>query len=323
MKYLLILFTCFSFGQFNPIFFVSGTPNQFISNWNTSNTSTGSSASNQVKLPLISTGTYSMTVFWGDGSSDLITVWNAASTTHTYSSSGLYQIRIAGTCTGWQFNDSGDKLKILSVSKWGPLKLGTNQGFYFFGCTNLVLNSVSDVLNLTGTTSLGNAFTSCLSLTTVNRMNEWNTASVTAMNGLFQACTLFNQNISNWNTGNVTTMGNMFTLASSFNQNIGAWNTASVTAMNGTFNGATAFNQNIGAWNVSNVTGFSSFMTGKTAANFSTANLDAIYNGWSSRAVKPGIVITFGSAKYTAGSSAGRAILTGAPNNWVITDGGI
>jgi len=85
------------------------------------------------------------------------------------------------------------------------------------------------------------------------------------------------------------------------------------------------FDQNIGAWNVSLVTNFSNFMAGKTAATFSTTNLDAIYNGWSALAggVKTPINITFGTAKRTAASTAGRAILTGAPNNWVITDGGI
>ena len=87
---------------------------------------------------------------------------------------------------------------------------------------------------------------------------------------------------------------------------------------------ATAFNQNIGSWNISNVTSFTSFLLSKTPATFSIANLDAIYNGWSALpSVKPSIVITFGTAKYTAASTAGRAILTGAPNNWAITDGGL
>jgi hypothetical protein len=62
---------------------------------------------------------------------------------------------------------------------------------------------------------------------------------------------------------------------------------------------------------------------GKTPTTFSTTNLDAIYNGWSSRPVKTTIVISFGTAKYTTAASSGRAILTGSPNNWVITDGGI
>jgi hypothetical protein len=64
-------------------------------------------------------------------------------------------------------------------------------------------------------------------------------------------------------------------------------------------------------------------MAGKTALNFSSANLDAIYNGWSSRPVKSSLSINLGSAKYTSASSAARAILTGAPNNWIIYDGGI
>jgi hypothetical protein len=64
-------------------------------------------------------------------------------------------------------------------------------------------------------------------------------------------------------------------------------------------------------------------MLEKTAANYSSANLDAIYNGWSLLTLSPNEVITFGTVKYTAAGVAGRAILTGAPNNWTITDGGI
>jgi hypothetical protein len=64
-------------------------------------------------------------------------------------------------------------------------------------------------------------------------------------------------------------------------------------------------------------------MWGKTAATFSTANLDAIYNGWSARTLKPNVTITFGSAKYTAAATAGRLVLTSSPNSWTITDGGL
>jgi hypothetical protein len=68
---------------------------------------------------------------------------------------------------------------------------------------------------------------------------------------------------------------------------------------------------------------FPQFMDFKTDANFSTTNLNAIYNGWSSRSVQPNLEIGFGSAKYTSAGQAGRNILTGAPNNWTITDGGV
>lgn len=143
------------------------------------------------------------------------------------------------------------------------------------------------------------------------------------MTSLFQACTVFNQNIGSWNVGAVTTMVNTFYLCSAFNQDIGSWNVGAVTNMTGMLASTTAFNQNIGGWNVTNVLNFTSFMLSKTAANYSAANLDAIYNGWSLLTLKPNLNITFGSIKYTAGASAGRAILTGAPNNWTITDGGI
>jgi hypothetical protein len=71
------------------------------------------------------------------------------------------------------------------------------------------------------------------------------------------------------------------------------------------------------------VTNFVGFMAGKTAANYSATNLDSIYNGWSSRPVNPNLSISFGTIKYTAAGQAGKDILTGAPNLWVIVDGGI
>ena len=105
--------------------------NQFVSTWRTSNTSTGSSTATQVRLPLISTGTYNFVVEWGDGTSDTITVWNQAETTKTYTTAGLYQIKITGTCVAWRFANTGDRLKILSVEKWGTaFRLGaTDQHF--------------------------------------------------------------------------------------------------------------------------------------------------------------------------------------------------
>jgi len=64
-------------------------------------------------------------------------------------------------------------------------------------------------------------------------------------------------------------------------------------------------------------------MDSKTPATFSATNLDAIYIKWSLQSVKPNIIISFGTAKYTIAGSAGRSVLTSAPNNWNISDGGI
>jgi hypothetical protein len=57
--------------------------------------------------------------------------------------------------------------------------------------------------------------------------------------------------------------------------------------------------------------------------DYSSANYDALLIGWASRPVKPNISINMGALKYTAAAVSARAVLTGAPNNWTITDGGI
>jgi len=116
-------------------------------------------------------------------------------------------------------------------------------------------------------------------------------------------------------------MNRMFRDATAFNQNISSWNTGAVTNMYEMFKDAPAFNQNIGTWNVANVEDFSDFMLGKTPATFSTTNLNAIYNGWSTQAVQPSLDISFGTAEYTAAATAGRLVLTGTAL-WTITDGG-
>jgi len=103
---------------------------------------------------------------------------------------------------------------------------------------------------------------------------------------------------------------------------IGEWDTSAITSMNAMFQGCTLINFNIGTWDVGSVTDFTDFMDSATTA-FSTANLDAIYNGWSASGVQPDCSITFGTAEYTtAGGQAGKDILISVLNNWTIIDGG-
>jgi surface protein len=334
---------------------------------NTNNTSTGSTANNQFKLPLISSLPLNAVVDWGDSTTDTITVWNQAQTTHTYSSAGTYTIKITGDLSGWQFNNTGDRLKILNIASWGALNISVANGFY--GCTNLTCSATD--APVVSSTNLSNYFRGCTNFngaignwntsavtsmsimffgaTSFNQnIGSWNVSAVTNMQDMFRSATAFNQNIGSWNVSAVTTMSEMFLSATSFNQNIGSWNVSAVTSMFAMFRSATAFNQNIGSWNVSavtnmqdmfrsatsfnqnigswnvaNVTNFISFMLNKTNLDYSAANLDAIYNGWSASGVKPNITITFGTIKYTASGQAGKDILTGSPNNWSITDGGI
>lgn len=83
-------------------------------------------------------------------------------------------------------------------------------------------------------------------------IGEWNTASVTLMNGMFLSQILFNQDIGGWDVSSVTDMRLMFQDATSFNGDIRGWDVSSVQDFSQTF-GATSFNQDIGGWNVSSV----------------------------------------------------------------------
>jgi hypothetical protein len=139
------------------------------------------------------------------------------------------------------------------------------------------------------------------------------------MSGMFQGASTFNSALNFTSTALVTDMTGMFRDATAFNQPL-SFNTGAVTNMINMFNGASAFNQNLGALNVANVTNFTNFMLGKTPATFSTANLDAIYNGWVT--VQSSRTISFGTAKYSAAGTAGRNYLTGT-KLWTITDGGL
>ena len=426
----------------------------FIATWKTDNTSSGSSNSDQIKLPLINTGIYNFSVDWGDGNSDTITVWNQAETTHTYLSSGTYTITILGKLSGFAFGNLGDRLKILDIENWGDI-IFTSQtaafGGSFRGCSNLDITAtdspsfqpgaqigffslcsslffnesinnwdVSPITNFSafidtcpnfnqpiGNWDVSNSLSfnvmfrnsssfnqpignwdvssatiftgmflgasnfnqnlsswdvsSATNLSSMFRdtsfnnggsdgINNWNVSNCTAFGGvnagMFFNCPFnqpignwdvgkginfsgmffgnpnFNQNISNWNVSFGTNFATMFFSATSFNQNIGGWDVSKATDINQMFRNATSFDQNIGAWDVSKVTNFTNFMFQKTAANYSAANLDAIYNGWSALTLVSGRTISFGTIKYTAAGQAGRDILTGAPNNWTITDGG-
>ena len=211
----------------------------FNSTWDTSKTSTGSSNTTQIKLPLESSGTYNFNVDWGDGNSDLITTYNQAEVTHNYASAGVYNVSINGTIIGFRFNNGGDRLKISDISNWGDLNLGNSNG-YFYGAGNLDVTA-TDQLNLTGTTDMSNMFRSATNFN--GNISNWDTSSVIYMQYMFYYATNFNQDIGNWNVSSVTTMVNMFYQATNFNGNISNWDTSKVTTMYTMFYQAANFNQ--------------------------------------------------------------------------------
>ncbi|MHA1791113.1 MAG: BspA family leucine-rich repeat surface protein [Promethearchaeota archaeon] len=314
----------------------------FLSKWDTSLTSSGSSNDNQVKLPLESSGTYDFYVEWGDGTSDTIITWNQSEVTHTYASVGIYDISIYGTLVGWRFNNGGDKLKIIEISQWGNLRLG-NSGYYFHGCSNLALTA-TDILDLNGTTSLYYAFSGCTNLGNSGNMSSWDTSGVDNMRYMFSQASSFDQDISSWDTSSVTDMEHMFDYAGVFNQPIGTWDTSSVTNMCFMFRRASSFNQNISSWNVSSVRYMTSMFDQASSfdqdigswdvssvnnmvemfsgVTLSTANYDSLLIGWSALTLQHSVIFDGGNSQYSAGAAASARQYISTTYSWNIIDGG-
>lgn len=283
----------------------------FVSTWDTAKTSDGSSGSNQISLPLRSTGNYNFVVEWGDGSSSDINAWDDADKTHTYASPGTYTVSISGTIEGLAFRNGGDRLKITGISSWGPLKLGNDNG-YFWGAENLQVTA-TDALDLTGTTDLSYAFARAglfnnaaittwdvSSVTSMKAMfaghvhgtdewtamtfnqpiGEWDTPALTDSSWMFSGNGVFNQDLSNWDMADVTTLDGMFFSATAFNGSVNGWDTSQVTSLSSVFENATAFNKPLDQWNTSSVEVLRAAFYGATAFNqpLSTWNTSSVWH---------------------------------------------
>jgi surface protein len=208
-----------------------------------------------------------------------------------------------------------------NIGNWNTSNV-TNMSFMFFAAygTTTPWQTVSGSFNNGGSSSIGN----------------WDTSNVTLFNGMFSGQYSFDQNIGNWNVNKATSFINMFTVITpspaftssihKFNNggspSINNWRPRNVTRFDNMFRDAGNFNQPIGEWNVSSSTNFTNFMTNKTFSDYSSTNYDALLNGWILNGVKPNLSINFGTIKYSSAASASRAVLTSAPNNWTIVDGG-
>jgi surface protein len=137
---------------------------------------------------------------------------------------------------------------------------------------------------------------------------------------MFQGATAFNQDIGGWNTSSVIDMSDMFQDATSFNQDISGWNTSNVDFLSEMFDGDSSFNQSLSAWNVTSVIDASSMLDG---TEMSIPNYDATLAGWAAQRVQRGVALGAAGVQYDAAGASARATLTGTPDFWFITDGGL
>jgi surface protein len=241
--------------------------NAFIFEINTANTSTGSTTNTEFRLPFVSAGTYNCVVDWGDSTSDVITTWNQAEATHTYASTGTYTVSISGTCIGWRFNNTGDRLKFLNILSFGILNLSTNASFY--GCSNLNF-SATDKPKISSSSFL-DTFRGCTSFN--SNINSWDVSSVTTLFNCFLGASSFNQPLNDWDVSNVTVFQSCFQSASSFNQPLNNWDVSSGTNFTSMFNLASSFNQALNNWDVSEGISMNSM--------FRNTNFNQPLNNWN------------------------------------------
>ena len=237
----------------------------FVSVWKTDNTG-GVSATNQVKLPLLSGGNYNFTVYWDEGDLSKKTENVTSDITYSYGSAGTYTIQIVGTFEGLNLNNQDDT-KLLDISQWGPVVFQADSSSMFKNATNLTTISALDAPDTSSVTTMNHMFNGCSSLATIPGLGSWDTSSVTSMNSMFYNTPVFNEpSVSNLDVSSVTNISGMFQYSSLFNQNLNSWNTSNVTLAAATFRAAYAFNGDIRDWDVSNLTN-AQFMFSPSAFN--------------------------------------------------------
>ena len=199
-------------------------------------------------------GDVNVSIDWGDNTTSVATTAGVVS--HTYATSGKYEIRMSGSLTGFGQTNYDNYLVgaeyLVGVSSFGDIGL-QSLVFAFYGATNLVsVPSVlpSTVVNMSGMFSAASSFNHA-------NIGAWDTSSVTDMSEMFSGATSFNQSLNSWDTSNVTNMSAMFSHARVFNQSLSSWDTRKVTDMSLMFTNALWFNQSLNSWGTGRVTDMS------------------------------------------------------------------
>jgi len=149
-------------------------------------------------------------------------------------------------------------------------------------------------------------------------ISGWDVTIASDFGDMFNGATAFNGDISGWNVSSALVMGRMFQGASSFNQNLGSWEVSNVISMFSMFKDANSFDQNLASWDVSAVTNFTGFLEG---SGLSTANYDALLEGWSQLTLQNGLTLDVGDVAYSCAAAEARQSIIDT-YGWTINDGG-
>ncbi len=338
------------------MFFNASSFNQNISSWNVGNVTNMSymfksaAAFNQnIGGWNVENVTDMSYMFWYAAAfNQNIATWNVSKVTtmtSMFGSATAFNQNIGG----WNVGSVTDMSSMFSsatsfnqpIGSWNVINVTTMRGMFFYApnfnqnisawntenvtdmstmfCNAVVFNQNISTWNVGKVTTMYSMFYEAKAF--IQNIGSWNVSKVTDFSNMFFGATVFNGQIGTWDVSSAIDMRSMFQVANSFNQNLSNWNVANVTNMNSMFK-CFSFNQNIGNWNVGNVTDMTDMFM---SATLSVANYDAILIGWAAQTLKPNVNFYVGSfSKYSCGApETARAVLTGAANNWTITDGGV
>ncbi|MFQ3213464.1 MAG: hypothetical protein ACI9C9_000992, partial [Marivirga sp.] len=156
-------------------------------------TTTWVTTDGQITIPTAGSG-YNYDVVWtnlstlglGNGA---VSGQLANYTINSLSFGDTYQVLISGDFPRINFNNGGDKDKILTVEEWGDIEW-SNMQTAFYGCTNLRIPAI-DAPDLSGTLSLNQMFRGASSFN--ESIDHWDVSNIILFFGMFQAATSYNQ----------------------------------------------------------------------------------------------------------------------------------
>jgi surface protein len=158
-------------------------------------------------------GDYDVEVYDSTGTTlqETITGLSDAATITIAAGAGTYELRVFPAATNGfnriQFNNGGDRLKLLEIRNWGEV-VWTTMDSAFRGCVNLGSEQANDNPNLSSVTNMGNMFFGASSFN--QDIGGWDVSSVTNMSFMFRSAFSFDQDIGGWDVSSVTNMSNMF-----------------------------------------------------------------------------------------------------------------
>jgi surface protein len=216
-------------------------------------------------LPL-QNATTTITVDWGDASSDVITTYNQAELTHTYASTSTnYDITISGQFGGIRFAGGGDRVRLRNIQNWGST-VWSSMDSAFYNCTNMTITA-TDKPNCSQVVTFYRAFGLCSSLTSID-LNGVISSNCTTFSEVFQSCTLLSSvDILGGDTSGVITFAKLFNNCPAL---VSIDVTGIVTSTTTTINNMFALCSTLTTitktgWDTSNVTTLSKFVSGCSA----------------------------------------------------------